>query len=204
MAFWHDQITEKSFRMLQDLHKTFRFILIGGWAIWVYTKTLKSKDIDIIVDYTELARFKDVFDLEKNTRLKKYEIKQDVFDIDVYVPHFSVLGLPVEDISEYTKYVDGFRVPVPEVLLILKVAAYESRKGTPKGKKDELDIISLLATQVIDIKHYTTLISRYQLVIQRTELSTLLKNITEVPELRLGQHDLSKLKKTILKSLSAV
>jgi hypothetical protein len=35
--FYHDLITEKSLKVLQDLKKKFDFILIGGWAIYLYT-----------------------------------------------------------------------------------------------------------------------------------------------------------------------
>ena len=49
--FYHELITEKSFKILQDLRKKIKFILIGGWAVFLYARTLKSKDIDIIIDY---------------------------------------------------------------------------------------------------------------------------------------------------------
>jgi len=68
MEYYHDLITEKSFKILQDLKREFDFILIGGWAIFLYTKALKSKDIDIIVDYDELEKFKKEFDIVKNER----------------------------------------------------------------------------------------------------------------------------------------
>jgi len=58
MEFYHELITEKSFKILQDLKRKFNFILIGGWAIYLYTKTLKSKDLDIILDYDELEKIK--------------------------------------------------------------------------------------------------------------------------------------------------
>ena len=50
MQYYHDIITEKSFEFLQELKKKFNFVLIGGWAVFLYARTLKSKDIDIIVD----------------------------------------------------------------------------------------------------------------------------------------------------------
>jgi len=73
--FYHDLVTEKSFKVLQDLKKKFDFILIGGWAIYLYTKALKSKDIDIIIDYNELEKFKREFEIFKNERLKNRKLK---------------------------------------------------------------------------------------------------------------------------------
>ncbi|PIY70044.1 hypothetical protein COY89_03190, partial [Candidatus Roizmanbacteria bacterium CG_4_10_14_0_8_um_filter_36_36] len=73
-SFYQSIVTEKSWKMLQMLKKNIDFILIGGWAVYLYAKTLKSKDIDIIVDYQELDKIKKNFQLIKNDRLRKYEI----------------------------------------------------------------------------------------------------------------------------------
>ena len=89
MQFYHDIITQKSFNYLQDLKKKHDFILIGGWAVFLYSHAIKSKDIDIIISYSELAKMKEMYDLVKNERLRKYEIKIGEFDIDVYLCHFS-------------------------------------------------------------------------------------------------------------------
>ena len=56
MEFWNEIITDKSFKVLQELKKRFKFVLIGGWAIFILTKSIKSKDIDIIVDFETLAQ----------------------------------------------------------------------------------------------------------------------------------------------------
>ena len=54
MEYYQNIITAKSFQILQALKRQYDFILIGGWAVFLYTRTLKSKDIDIIVDYPAL------------------------------------------------------------------------------------------------------------------------------------------------------
>src|SRR3989338_4021762 len=97
--FYHNLITEKSFKILQDLRKKFKFILIGGWAVFLYAKALKSKDIDIIIDYDELQKLKNDYDVAKNDRLKKYEIKIEEIDVDIYLPYFSELGLKVQEVQ---------------------------------------------------------------------------------------------------------
>ncbi|HQO27670.1 MAG TPA: hypothetical protein PKX21_01230 [Candidatus Pacearchaeota archaeon] len=48
--FYHHLVTEQSFKLLQELKRRLDFILIGGWAVFVYTQALRSKDIDIVVD----------------------------------------------------------------------------------------------------------------------------------------------------------
>ena len=55
MEYYHDLVTQKSWGELRRLNKTTDLVLIGGWAAYLYTETLKSKDIDIIVDFEELA-----------------------------------------------------------------------------------------------------------------------------------------------------
>ena len=50
MEFWNSLLTEKSQKLLMQLkNQPIKFILIGGWAVWLYTKQQKSKDIDIVL-----------------------------------------------------------------------------------------------------------------------------------------------------------
>ncbi len=59
MGFYYPDIAEESWRLLLELRRRYAFTLIGGWAVWLYTKSLKSKDIDIIVDYEGLDRLRE-------------------------------------------------------------------------------------------------------------------------------------------------
>lgn len=201
MEFYHNLITEKSFKTLQDLKRKFNFILIGGWAVFLYTKKLKSKDIDIVIDYDQLEKLRKDFNLFKNERLEKYEIKIEETDIDIYLPYFSNLGLPVEEIKNYTQSFEGFIVPIPEILLILKLSALEERKGTVKGKKDVIDIFSLISQEKIDWQKYKTLIKKYNLKEINQELKNLISSQTAIPELNLLNHRIARLKKETLKEL---
>lgn len=70
MQFYHNIITQKSFEFLQKLNQQYDFILIGGWAVFLYSHSIKSKDIDIILEYHNLARLKEKYDVFKNDRLK--------------------------------------------------------------------------------------------------------------------------------------
>ena len=127
MEYYHNIITEKSFQLFQQLRRDYHFILIGGWAVFLYTHSLKSKDIDIVIDYDELEKLKKKFTVVKNDRLKKYEIKIDGIDIDIYLPFYSELGIPAEEIQKYAGTREGFTVPQIEILLILKQVACAGR-----------------------------------------------------------------------------
>jgi len=199
--FYHGLITEKSFKILQDLRRKFNFILIGGWAIFLYTKTLKSKDIDIIVDYDELEKLKKEFNVSKNERLKKYEVKIEEVDIDIYLPFFSNLGFPVEEIKNYCQSIEGFLAPFPEILLILKTGTYFERRETIKGSKDLIDIFSLLKEGQINWKTYKEIIEKYNLNEMNDKLKKIISSQRVIPELNLLNHQISKLKKEVLKNL---
>lgn len=202
MEFYHNLITEKSFKILQDLRREYKFILIGGWAVFLYTHTLKSKDIDLIIEYEELEKIRKRFFLTKNDRLKKYEISLDGIDIDIYLPFYSNLGLPVEEIKNYVQSLEGFTVPRPEILLILKQKAYLDRVGTPKGEKDKIDILAILSKIDLDFTFYKKILKDYRLEKYLIHLKDLLQSVVQVPELDLNAFQYSKLKKKILTQLS--
>ncbi len=200
MNYYHDLITEKSWKMLQQLKRRHQFIVIGGWAVYLYTKALKSRDIDFICSYEELKKFKDRYELIKNDRLKKYEIHMGEFDVDIYVPYFSDLGIPAEDLGKMTRSVEGFTVLAPEPLLLLKQRAYADRKGSAKGEKDKIDILSLVR-EAVDIKKYCKLLDKFSQKNLKKMLVELLKETREVPELGLGEHAYSKLRIRVLEQL---
>jgi hypothetical protein len=201
MEYYHQLITEKSFKILQDLRRQYKFILIGGWAVFLYTHSLKSKDIDVIVEYEELEKLRKDFTLTKNDRLKKYEITIEEIDIDLYLPFYSNPGIPAEEIKNYTQNMEGFLVPRPEILLILKQRAYLERAGSLKGEKDKIDIISILSKIDLDFEFYKKILKSYRLKNYLKELQDLLGAITEVPEIGLNQFQYSKLKKRVLEKL---
>ena len=199
--YYHNLVTKKSFEILKQLQRTHNFILIGGWAVFVWTKSLKSKDIDIVLDYLELEKFKGQYELTKNDRLKKYEAKEGEVDIDIYVNNYSNPGLPAEEIEKYAVPRAGFRVPRPEVLLMLKQVAHEARSGTPKGAKDAIDIVSLLAGCEIDFAFYSQLLDVYNKSELKEKLTALLKSVNQMPERNLNQYALSRLRSRVMEQL---
>ena len=183
MQYYRDQVTQKSWDLLQTLARRYRFTLIGGWAVWLYTHQLKSKDIDIIVEFDELEKLRTDYNLFKNDRLKKYEIAQEEVQVDIYVPHYSRLGIPTEDVLSRTQRIEGFYLPAVEDLLTLKYVAYAGRVGTAKGRKDLVDMIGLLQLPQLDWSKVPP------------HVLDLAFSQTVIPELNLNTHKFSQLKK---------
>ncbi len=202
MQYYHDLVTQKSFALLQQLKRQYDFILIGGWAVFLWTGNLKSKDIDIAVDLSQLEKFKTGFPLSKNERLKKYEIKLAEIDVDIYVSYYSNPGLPAEDLPKYAVAKEGFFVLRPEALLVLKQKAFSERLGTPKGEKDRLDILSLITLPDFDVQSYKSILAGGKQPEFLSRLKELIKQTSQAPELDLNPHQLSRLKKILSDKLN--
>ena len=198
MQYYHDVITQKSFAYLKELRKKYKFILIGGWAVYLYSQSLKSKDIDIIVDYDELARMREMSEVFKNDRLRKYEINEGNFDIDIYVPHYSRLGIEVDEAINNPTNIDGFVVPQLEILFLLKLFAWHNRRGSAKGQKDELDIFSLCFLPEFNWEKYIDFFQKFNFSLYNQEFIKLLKNTRSVKELGINEQKMAKLRKEIL------
>ena len=188
--YWNEQLTKASWKKLQEISKLYDFILIGGWAIFLWTGKHKSKDIDIVVDFKTLEQLKQDFTMIKNDRLKKYEIRFDKFDIDIYVPFYSQLAIPLEKIRAVR--VQGIKTASPEQLLILKQGAEIKRRYSIKGKKDAIDILTLLIYADIDI-------GKYKKLLEVAECKKLTKKLLEEYGIR---NYLSELKR-VIKEFSA-
>ena len=198
MSYYHDIITQKSFGELQHLQRLIRFVLIGGWAVYFYARALKSKDIDILVDFDELPRLSEHYALSKNDRLKKYEAVKEEVQIDVYLPHYSTLGIPVEELLKHTRQMEGFTLVDPEYLAALKIHTCAERMRSPKGEKDLLDIVALLQSKHIRLEEVHHLLTAHRLEESLEAFLTLLSECTELSELGLNAHAFAKLKKCIL------
>ncbi|MBL7160786.1 MAG: hypothetical protein ISS93_02975 [Candidatus Aenigmarchaeota archaeon] len=163
MEFWNDIATDRSWEVLIRLKKEFDFVLIGGWAIYLYTKTLKSKDIDIITDFEALDNIKNRYRLKKTAFLRKYEIAVEGISVDIYVPFYSKLAVPTNIILKNSVTREGFRLPSPETLLVLKQQAERDRRDSVKGQKDRVDILSLLLKGGVNLDKYSALLKELSL-----------------------------------------
>jgi hypothetical protein len=198
MQFYNEIITQKSFAYLQRMKKKYEFILIGGWAVYLYSKSLKSKDIDIVIDYKALAKIKETDEVFKNERLRKYEINEGNFDVDIYVPHYSELGIDVLEIQKNTTNKEGFVVPALEILLLMKLFAWHNRRGSSKGQKDELDIFSLALLAEFDWKKYLEFVKKFDFFEYSQEFLQLLKSTHSVKEMDINEQKMAKFRKKIL------
>lgn len=202
MAYYHDLITTKSWQVLQDLRGKYQFILIGGWAVFLYTKALKSKDIDLVAEYEDLEKLREEFGVSKNVRLKKYEARSEEVEIDIYVPFYSNPGIPAEDLKQYATRIEGFCVPSAEILAILKMKALAQRSATPKGRKDLIDILSLFKLVEFDFSKLQSVFAKYNLDELANAAEKIIFLTGEVGELGLNTHKMARLKKRILPFLN--
>jgi len=203
--FWPEIVTRRSWEMLISLSKEYNFVLVGGWAAYLWTGIHKSKDIDIVIDYDTLNIFRSKYKLEKNERLKKYEIKMGEFDIDIYLPGYSKLLFPLEHLHEYVAIVNGIKVPHPEVLVILKQGAEMERRGSIKGRKDLIDILTILTHTDFSVKKYKEILSKFSLKKLEKELEreVLLFEPKDVEYLGMNIVEFAKWKRNFLKELKS-
>ncbi len=199
--FWNNDITQASWQGLQDLSKEFDFVLIGGWAVYLHTKLQKSKGIDIIINYETLRHLESKYRLIKNERLRKYEIKLEKYDIDIYLPNYSALTIPPKDIvSKFVFETGGFKTPTPEALMTLKLGAAQDRIKSLKGRKDAIDILGLLFNSGLEINRLAGILKDYEI----SNLMSLLVSILEgfdrkdLKYINLDENKFSKLKRDYL------
>lgn len=201
MNFYHNLITQKSWQLLKDLRKKYQFILIGGWAVFLYTKALKSKDIDLVAEYEELEKLREEFEVFKNERLRKYEARKEEMEIDIYVPFYSNPGLPADDLKKFTTIQEGFKTVEKEILAILKQKALLERVNTVKGRKDLADLVSLFRLPDFDWVKYQKIVGEYQLGESLESIREILKRTREINELGLNVHQFARFKKKVLAAL---
>ncbi len=148
---WRDEVVERSWRVLGELKSFADFVLIGGWGVYLWTRKLKSRDIDVYIDQEDFYRLQSEltlkgYALKRNVRLMKFEALISGVEIDIYTPFMSKLAVPCLDVFNRKLFslIEGFKVAIPEVLLLLKAHAAQDRWHAEKGLKDRVDIISLL------------------------------------------------------------
>ena len=148
---WRDDVTDRSWTVLSHLRELSRFILIGGWAVYMWTRKLKSRDIDLCIDQDAFYILQAQLQKEKvligrNPRLRKFEAKLGDVEVVIYTPFESNLNLPVKALfqNKWFTRIDQYDVALPEVLLLLKSQAARERWASEKGLKDRIDVLSLL------------------------------------------------------------
>ncbi len=211
MELWNEIIVEKSQKVLFQLKGEVDFVIVGGWACWLYAKTVKSKDIDLYIDFKDFFRLQNKFSqqgifINFNKKLKKYEAKIDEIDIDIYTPHYCPLLISCKDVfsGKWFEIIEGFKVILPEPLLILKLNAEENRKQTIKGFKDRVDILSLLYKLDLNKSLLSKLEMRYRIK-YKERIKEIIKDSNEEYSYFFPESDnlrkLKKLKNELLEGL---
>ncbi len=88
-------------------------------------------------------------------------------------------------------------MPPPEILFMLKLFVLKERKGSPKGRKDELDIFSLTSLPEFNWEAYKKMVTDFKFEQFHALFLDLLNKTTSIKELRLNEQKISKLKKEI-------
>ncbi len=201
--FWNSLLTEQSWNFLKELStKPFKFAVIGGWATYLWTKQHKSKDIDILLfDFKDLEYLRQNFNLVKNDALKKYEIKSGNFDVDIYVPHYSMFPIPSEEMLKHIAQIENIKVVSPEILLITKQEAEKDREHSVKGTKDRIDILSLLIFTGVNFSLYHELLQKYGKEELLGRLKKIISSFSELKYLGLNPREYKLKKKELLRML---
>lgn len=196
MNYYQDSVVHLSWQELAQLNQVVDFILIGGWATYLYTQALKSKDIDVIINYDQLAVLEKNYELYKNKRLKKYEARKKQVQIDVYVPYYSQLGLPLEEVLDKFTLIEGFKVLDKEWLMALKIFTLKQRGRSHKGRKDFFDLVSLWQSG-LKKPRLVKIITQYKLQAEADFLMAYADEFANIPELGLNNHQYAQVKRKI-------
>ena len=126
-------------------------VFIGGIAIYLHavnqakTQSLAETtyDADFYLSMSEMVELREEEDLVANRRLRKHQMTKKGFAFDIYTERQSGLQVPYDEVLAHSRAYDTFKVASLEHLLVLKLAAYEDRRGSSKGAKDARDILRL-------------------------------------------------------------
>ena len=161
--FWNSEATEDSFRQLGLLQKEVDFVLIGGWAVYLYVEAQKNQDIDIVIDTNQLNYFRKfgISDYE-NSRIKHSEIGRTVVDLFIEEYMDKDMPFPTKVILNNYVRIGNIKVVEKNLLLLLKLWRYFSADEI-KHRKDVVDVVSLLFYGGIDLKKVKKYATMYKI-----------------------------------------
>lgn len=146
-----------------DLAKSFPdgMVYIGGIATYLHSinnaQTMNlaetTHDADLYISLSDMADLREMEELTSNRRLGKHQIIKKGFEFDVYTERQSSLRVPYDEVMAHSQQYDALKVACPEHLLVLKLAAYEDRRGSIKGEKDARDIVRLVVVMQNSQRH---------------------------------------------------
>jgi len=143
-------------------------VVIGGWAVYLYTNAQKSEDVDLAIGYESLNFFKP-YGINEYEGLKiKYSVVNGT-TVDLFIEEYSdkELPLPVRDIIKEHVLIGNKKVVNRELLLLLKLWGY-LRFDDVKLRKDIIDTVSLLFYSHIDLEKFRRYTVKYGITKRRS------------------------------------
>ncbi len=153
MARVQDEEWGKLWAGILDLSQYFPdgIVFIGGVAVLLHVRNGKlpegfveySHDGDFFLSLADFADLRDLEEVTANRRLNKHQIVKNGIEFDIYLENHNGLIVKYADVMAESAIIDGVRVASLEHLLLLKLDAYASRRGSAKGSKDERDLVKI-------------------------------------------------------------
>ncbi len=106
----------------------------------------------------------------------------------------------INDIKEIIKTAvvrGGFKIPSLELLFLLKLHALEGRRGSVKGQKDELDLLSLAILPEFNWQTYLAIVAKFNFTTPHELFLDFLDRTAAVKELGLNELKMYKVKTMI-------
>lgn len=140
-------------RGVSDITEMFSegIIFIGGVAVYLHARSQEvpegwlefSHDGDFYISLADFSELRDYEEVVSNRRLSKYQFIKYGIEFDVYLEFNNNLRVTYQDVRANEQIIENVPVASLEHLLLLKLDAYNDRKGSAKGRKDERDIIRI-------------------------------------------------------------
>ena len=96
---------------------------------------------------------------------------------------------------------EGFKIPAIELLIVLKLVAWIGRRGSGKGRKDLIDIVSLVDLGGVPKGKIDKMVKENRNGNAGKELIKAIKQLSTMEELGLNQHQIARRKKVWLERL---
>lgn len=161
--FWNPENTRKSYDELLRLAKDVDLVLIGGWAVYLYTNAQRSADVDIAIGYDAIGYFRQFgIDEYEGIKVKYSDVRGTT--VDLFIDEYSDADLPFPVSEIRTNYItiNGIKVVRREMLLLLKLWGY-FRIDETKHRKDVIDVVSLLFYAHPEIGKAKEYVSKYKI-----------------------------------------
>lgn len=127
-------------------------VFIGGLATYLHVQRRPkaglpleaTHDVDASISAVASSSLRDSYEFTENPRLHKVQIRVENIDVDLYPQHIGQLRFSFLDLAPYAQTYRGLKIAAIPHILLLKIAAIESRGASQKGAKDRRDVAKLL------------------------------------------------------------